>query len=117
MTNDHGDRIGDQDRQLYCSFCNKSQEDVRKLVTGPKSNICNECIEVCGDIISDERTGNTAEADPATPAEPPPPTLTALSTVPVAGDCRRTRPCRRSGRALRPVRFCRPGDPHAGDGG
>ena len=39
---------------LYCSFCNKDQNDVRKLIAGPTVFICDECIEVCNDIIADE---------------------------------------------------------------
>ena len=39
--------------ELRCSFCNKSQNDVRKLVAGPNVNICDECVEVCVDIMAD----------------------------------------------------------------
>jgi ATP-dependent protease Clp ATPase subunit len=39
---------------LRCSFCGKSQNDVRKLIAGPKLHICNECIELCSDILSEE---------------------------------------------------------------
>src|SRR5712691_4603908 len=39
---------------LRCSFCNKSQLDVRKLIAGPKVYICSECVEVCNDIIAEE---------------------------------------------------------------
>jgi ClpX C4-type zinc finger len=37
---------------LRCSFCNKSQHDVQKLIAGPRVFICNECVEVCGDILA-----------------------------------------------------------------
>ncbi len=37
-----------------CSFCNKDQNDVRKLIAGPTVFICDECVEVCNDIISDD---------------------------------------------------------------
>ena len=40
---------------LRCSFCNKSQNDVRKLIAGPNVYICNECVEACNDIIADEQ--------------------------------------------------------------
>ncbi len=40
--------------ELRCSFCNKSQDDVRKLIAGPAVYICDECVEVCNDIIADE---------------------------------------------------------------
>jgi len=40
---------------LRCSFCNKDQNDVRKLIAGPTVFICDECVEVCNDIIADDR--------------------------------------------------------------
>lgn len=40
--------------RLFCSFCGKSQEDVRKLVAGPGVYICDECIELCNDILTEE---------------------------------------------------------------
>lgn len=42
------------DKLLYCSFCGKSQHEVRKLISGPSVLICDECIELCNDIIRDE---------------------------------------------------------------
>ena len=39
---------------LRCSFCNKDQNDVRKLIAGPTVFICVECVEVCNDIIADD---------------------------------------------------------------
>src|SRR6056297_3727421 len=39
---------------LYCSFCGKSQHEVRKLIAGPSVFICDECVELCNDIISEE---------------------------------------------------------------
>jgi ATP-dependent Clp protease ATP-binding subunit ClpX len=39
--------------KLYCSFCGKSQKEVRKLIAGPTVYICNECIELCNEIIAD----------------------------------------------------------------
>lgn len=47
---DHGD-TGDK---LYCSFCGKSQKDVRKLIAGPAVYICDECIQLCSEIIEEE---------------------------------------------------------------
>ncbi len=41
-------------RELYCSFCGKSQDEVKKLIAGPSVYICDECIELCNDIISEE---------------------------------------------------------------
>ncbi|MFA5632837.1 MAG: ClpX C4-type zinc finger protein, partial [Porticoccaceae bacterium] len=39
---------------LYCSFCGKSQHEVRKLIAGPSVFICDECVDLCNDIISEE---------------------------------------------------------------
>ncbi|MDR1163579.1 MAG: ATP-dependent Clp protease ATP-binding subunit ClpX [Candidatus Accumulibacter sp.] len=41
---------------LYCSFCNKSQHEVKKLIAGPKVYICDECIALCNDIVSEENS-------------------------------------------------------------
>jgi ATP-dependent Clp protease ATP-binding subunit ClpX len=40
---------------LRCSFCNKSQRDVKKLVAGPRVFICDECVEICVTIIREDR--------------------------------------------------------------
>ena len=48
-------------RELYCSFCGKSQDEVRKLIAGPSVYICDECINLCNEIISEE--GKPAEPD------------------------------------------------------
>ncbi|GAB4244995.1 MAG: ATP-dependent Clp protease ATP-binding subunit ClpX [Acidobacteriota bacterium] len=50
----------DNDDVLRCSFCNKSQNDVRKLIAGPTVFICDECVDVCNEIISDDLTLETA---------------------------------------------------------
>ena len=61
---------------LYCSFCGKSQHEVKKLIAGPSVFICDECIELCNDIIRDEVAaetestgGKAAKSDLPTPAE------------------------------------------------
>ena len=41
-------------RKLRCSFCEKSQDDVRKLIAGPTAQICDECVALCVDIITDD---------------------------------------------------------------
>ena len=41
-------------RNLSCSFCRKSQREVRKLIAGPSVYICDECVELCNDIITEE---------------------------------------------------------------
>jgi len=50
--NMHGD--DDNDELLYCSFCGKSQHEVRKLIAGPSVYICDECVDLCNDIIREE---------------------------------------------------------------
>ncbi|MFQ2257354.1 ATP-dependent protease ATP-binding subunit ClpX [Aeromonas dhakensis] len=47
-------RKGEGDKLLYCSFCGKSQHEVRKLIAGPSVYICDECVELCNDIIREE---------------------------------------------------------------
>ncbi|MFW6409560.1 MAG: ClpX C4-type zinc finger protein, partial [Halanaerobiales bacterium] len=47
-------KFGDEKGQLKCSFCGKTQEQVRKLVAGPGVYICDECIELCNEIIEEE---------------------------------------------------------------
>jgi len=42
------------EKTLYCSFCGKSQHEVKKLIAGPSVFICDECIDLCNDIIRDE---------------------------------------------------------------
>jgi ATP-dependent Clp protease ATP-binding subunit ClpX len=44
----------DEEKLLYCSFCGKSQNEVRKLIAGPAVYVCDECVELCNDIIKDE---------------------------------------------------------------
>ncbi len=44
----------DKSQTLYCSFCGKSQHEVRKLIAGPSVYVCNECIDLCNDIIREE---------------------------------------------------------------
>ena len=48
------------EKLLYCSFCGKSQHEVRKLIAGPSVFICDECIDLCNDIIRDEIAGHTS---------------------------------------------------------
>ena len=61
------------EKLLYCSFCGKSQHEVRKLIAGPSVFICDECIELCNDIIREEtspdKTGKAAKSDLPTPRE------------------------------------------------
>ena len=54
-------RFGESERELRCSFCNKSRSQVRKLIAGPNVYICNECIELCNEILSE---GAAVEQEP-----------------------------------------------------
>ena len=55
---------GDSKNTLYCSFCGKSQHEVRKLIAGPTVFICDECVELCMDIIREEhKTGLIKSGD------------------------------------------------------
>ncbi|MDD1612536.1 MAG: ATP-dependent Clp protease ATP-binding subunit ClpX [Methylococcaceae bacterium] len=58
MSNDK--RGKDEDKLLYCSFCGKSQHEVRKLIAGPSVYVCDECVELCNDIIKDELQEETS---------------------------------------------------------
>ena len=62
MTNDRDGRSGDEGNRLYCSFCGKSQHEVRKLIAGPSVFICDECVDLCNDIIRDEVKEETSES-------------------------------------------------------
>ena len=53
----------DDRKKLRCSFCNKSQEQVRKLIAGPNVYICDECIDICSEIIQDEFDDDIIESD------------------------------------------------------
>jgi len=62
---------GESKNTLYCSFCGKSQHEVRKLIAGPTVFICDECVELCMDIIREETksTGLTSKDGVPTPRE------------------------------------------------
>jgi ATP-dependent Clp protease ATP-binding subunit ClpX len=63
MTDDRQSRSGDNSGKiLYCSFCGKSQHEVRKLIAGPSVFICDECVELCNDIIREELEEKAAGA-------------------------------------------------------
>ena len=63
----------DHEKLLYCSFCGKSQHEVRKLIAGPSVFICDECIELCNDIIREEtgadKSGKATKSELPTPKE------------------------------------------------
>ncbi|MFV2060871.1 MAG: ATP-dependent Clp protease ATP-binding subunit ClpX [Gammaproteobacteria bacterium] len=63
---------GDNGKLLYCSFCGKSQHEVRKLIAGPSVFICDECVELCNDIIREEiqeQSAASSSGDLPTPHE------------------------------------------------
>src|SRR6516165_5341853 len=57
-------KVGDSESKntLYCSFCGKSQREVRKLIAGPTVFICDECVELCMDIIREEKTSSLTKS-------------------------------------------------------
>lgn len=57
------DKDQDEDKLLYCSFCGKSQNEVRKLIAGPSVFICDECVDLCNDIIREEADADTDDKD------------------------------------------------------
>ena len=61
MSNDDRGK-GDDGKLLYCSFCGKSQHEVRKLIAGPSVFVCDECVELCNDIIREEMQESSADA-------------------------------------------------------
>jgi len=58
---------GDDGKLLYCSFCGKSQHEVRKLIAGPSVFICDECVELCNDIIREEMQEGGIESSSSLP--------------------------------------------------
>jgi ATP-dependent Clp protease ATP-binding subunit ClpX len=59
---------GDSKNTLYCSFCGKSQHEVRKLIAGPTVFICDECVELCMDIIREEHKSQLVRASEGVPS-------------------------------------------------
>jgi len=57
-----------QQQTLYCSFCGKSQHEVKKLIAGPAVFVCNECVELCAEIIHDETKQSIAKSDGGVPS-------------------------------------------------
>ncbi|GAB3477564.1 ATP-dependent protease ATP-binding subunit ClpX [Marinomonas epiphytica] len=62
MSDDNFSQGDHSDRLLYCSFCGKSQDEVKKLIAGPSVYICNECVDLCNNIITQELSQTTVEA-------------------------------------------------------
>ena len=68
MTEDTRGRASDDGKLLYCSFCGKSQHEVRKLIAGPTVFICDECVELCMDIIREEHKTSLVKSREGVPA-------------------------------------------------
>ena len=63
MSDDKYSRGDHSDRLLYCSFCGKSQDEVKKLIAGPSVYICNECVDLCNNIITQELLHGEGETE------------------------------------------------------
>jgi ATP-dependent Clp protease ATP-binding subunit ClpX len=62
MKDDNRGKGGEDGKLLYCSFCGKSQHEVRKLIAGPSVFVCDECVELCNDIIREEMADQAESA-------------------------------------------------------
>ncbi|MBE9564606.1 MAG: ATP-dependent Clp protease ATP-binding subunit ClpX [Proteobacteria bacterium] len=62
MSDDKNSTGNDSEKLLYCSFCGKSQHEVKKLIAGPSVYVCDECVELCNDIILEELEDETSTA-------------------------------------------------------
>ena len=49
--------------EVHCSFCDKSQRHVRRMIAGPKANICDECVDICLSVINDPPAGEASLPD------------------------------------------------------
>ena len=81
MTTD--DQGAADDNVMRCSFCNKTQFELRKLVSGPGVAICDECISICVDITSDDRTAQAPPSEHAKPIGWPSTVYCSLCRMPV----------------------------------
>lgn len=81
---------GTGEKLLYCSFCGKSQHEVKKLIAGPSVFICDECIDLCNDIIRDEQAEATS-SDLTREALPTPQEISSILSQYVVGQDRAKR--------------------------
>ncbi len=72
------EKKGGSEKLLYCSFCGKSQHEVKKLIAGPSVFICDECIDLCNDIVRDELSSIEQEGKSAKDSLPTPREISAL---------------------------------------
>ncbi|MEB3274333.1 MAG: ATP-dependent protease ATP-binding subunit ClpX [Prochlorothrix sp.] len=71
------------DSHLKCSFCGKSQEQVRKLIAGPGVYICDECVDLCNEILDEELFDSGAAPNPAAPRREAPPEKRKVRSSPI----------------------------------
>jgi len=67
MSDENNNKGDDSGKLLYCSFCGKSQHEVRKLIAGPSVFVCDECVELCNDIIREEMQEKTSTEESKLP--------------------------------------------------
>jgi len=70
MSDDSNNNTDDNGKLLYCSFCGKSQHEVKKLIAGPSVFVCDECVELCNDIIREEVQDSEIEDEQASLPKP-----------------------------------------------
>ena len=90
MTDNGKDGGDDGGKLLYCSFCGKSQHEVRKLIAGPSVFICDECVDLCNDIIREE-IQESVSAEGASETLPTPKEITSILDQYVIGQFRAKR--------------------------
>ena len=83
MADDKITSAGTSDKKISCSFCGKSQEEVKKLIAGPNVYICNECVDLCNDILVEEEK---SEADQSFQIAKPKEIYTLLDEIVVGQD-------------------------------
>ena len=81
--------LGDGGKLLFCSFCGKNQNEVRRLIAGPSVYICDECVDLCNDIISEE--SQAVESESATEKLPVPTEIKSILDEYVIGQERAKR--------------------------
>ena len=66
----HVPKFTDENKTLACSFCGKNQDEVRKLIAGPSVHICNECVQVCDEILTKEDVDGAEQSTKKAPSPP-----------------------------------------------
>jgi len=91
-------KVGGSDSKntLYCSFCGKSQHEVRKLIAGPTVFICDECVELCMDIIREENKSSLVKSRDGIPTPKEIRKVRPSSSATSASNCAWTSSARRT---------------------